>query len=292
MRPAASVIIPHHNDKDRLFLCLASLQRCSNRAEVEIIVVDNGQPSLDATFTKHHPDISFHYEPETGAAHARNTGIRHAKGHILIFTDSDCQVAPDFLTQALEAGAAHDVTGGRVLLTTQGVKLPNAIQAFEQVFAFNQRHYIEDKGFSVTANLVTNIETIRAVGPFRAGLSEDYDWCQRATALGYKLVYQPDLIVSHPCRTSWGQLRSKWKRITAETYGVHRSRGKATALWVAHALLMPFSVAAHTPRVLRSSSLATPSERVGALTILARLRLWRMVEMIRIALSQDPAESG
>lgn len=292
MPPSASIIIPHHNDKERLALCLASLEQCSNRAAVEIIVVDNGQPSLDAAFAASAPGIRFLKETRKGAAHARNAGVQEAQGHILIFTDSDCQVAPDFLTKALEVGARHDLAGGMVQLTTQRAKRSNSVQAFEQVFAFNQGDYIENKGFSVTANLVTNIDTFRKVGPFRAGLSEDFDWCQRATCLGYTLVYQPDLIVRHPCRTSWDQLRSKWKRITAETYGIHQSRGKANALWIARAFLMPLSILAHMPRVLRSSALSTPQERVGALAMLARLRLWRMIEMIRVVWPRNSAETG
>ena len=291
MHPTATVIIPHHDDKDRLALCLASLERCNDRTKVEIIVVDNGQPSLDTVFMHKRPDICFHYEPQAGAAHARNTGARHANGNILIFTDSDCQVAHDFLTKALEVGAAYDVAGGAVVLTTPGTKKSNAIQAFEQVFAFNQRHYIEDRDFSVTANLVTNIEAFRIVGPFRAGVSEDYDWCRRATVIGYKLIYQPDLIVSHPCRTSWDQLKSKWKRITAETYGVHQSSDGTTALWILRALMMPLSIVVHTPRVMWSSALTTPKERAGALTTLARLRLWRMAEMIRLAAMRGAAET-
>ncbi|RLJ41440.1 GT2 family glycosyltransferase [Litoreibacter meonggei] len=291
MNPKASVIIPHYDDKDRLSLCLASLERCCDRAKVEIIVVDNGQPRLDTAFINSHGDIRFHYQPEAGAAQARNAGILLSRGHILIFTDSDCEVAPDFLTKALCVGATRDIAGGRVLLSTTGTGPTNAIQAFEQVFSFNQRRYIEDQDFSVTANLVTNAEVFQTVGPFRAGVSEDYDWCQRATAIGYKLVYQPDLIVSHPCRTSWDQLRSKWVRVTAETYGTHLTNNGAKTRWIARALMMPLSIVAHTPRVIWSPALTTPKERAGALTTLARLRLWRMAEMIRLAARRGAAET-
>ncbi|SHF39044.1 Glycosyltransferase, GT2 family [Litoreibacter ascidiaceicola] len=288
MCPKASVIIPHYNDKDRLGLCLASLDQCGSRKDVEFIVVDNGPPTLDAAFRANHPTVRFHHEPRQGAAFARNTGTRHAKGHILIFTDSDCQVAPDFLSQAFELGAIHDISGGKVRLTTPTHDTPNAIQAFEQVFAFNQRRYIEEMGFSVTANLVTNIDIFKRVGPFRAGLSEDYDWCHRATACGYQLSYQPDLIVNHPCRASWEQLKSKWKRITAETYGIHKSNERSIIRWIFRALIMPLSILAHAPRIL---TIPTSSARAGALLTLARIRLWRMAEMIRLVLARSPAET-
>jgi GT2 family glycosyltransferase len=292
MAPTASVIIPHHNAEDSLRLCLASLTTCQASAEVEIIVIDNGIPALSAEITKDHPDILFFYDPHAGAAHARNIGVEYAKGDILIFTDCDCQVAPDFLTKALEIGAKYNISGGAVRLTSQGITQPNGIQAFEHVFAFNQRRYIKEKGFSVTANLVTNIAVFKRVGPFRAAVSEDLDWGQRATALGYEIVFQPDLIVDHPCRSSWSELRSKWKRITVETYGVHRSHGQPNTLWIARALMMPISIIAHAPKIIWSSALNSPRERIGALYVLARLRMWRMVEMIRLTTRHDPAESG
>lgn len=282
MTPAASVIIPHFNDEAGLAKCLASLKQCGCYEQVEVVVVNNDKSNLDDSIRSQHPEIHFLTEPKQGAAHARNTGVRHASGSILIFTDSDCEATPDFLRNALSAGRRYDLTGGAVTLSTQ--PHPNPTQAFEQVFAFNQRRYIEVKGFSVTANLVTNVDVFHAVGPFRAGLSEDHDWCQRAKALGYQLVYQPDLVVYHPCRMSWAQLKAKWIRITAETRALHRTNGGSNAKWVLRAFLMPASILAHTPRVLLSPALSSPRERIGALKTLARLRLWRMGEMLRLAL--------
>ncbi|WP_090212260.1 glycosyltransferase family 2 protein [Litoreibacter janthinus] len=127
---------------------------------------------------------------------------------------------------------------------------------------------------------------------FRAGLSEDYDWCQRAASHGFKLVYDPNLVVDHPCRATWDELRSKWRRITSESYGLHQAQGRAKALWLVRALLMPLSISFHMPRILRSPKLKTGRERTGALITLTRLRLWRMIAMIRVALVQDPAKTN
>lgn len=292
MQPAASVIIPHHNDADALTTCLQSLAACPERGQVEIIVVDNGPATLPPAFTRSFPDVRFFHQHQKGAALARNTGVQRARGHILIFTDSDCVVAPDFLSQAIAAGQAQDLTGGAVRLSTPPNQSPNAVQAFERVFAFNQRHYIEAKGFSVTANLVTNATVFRQVGPFRGGLSEDYDWCLRARAAGFRLHYRPEMVVHHPCRATWAQLRAKWRRITAETYGLHHSRQRGLLRWVGLAALMPLSILAHAPRVFRSPELSSPAERLAALRTLARLRLWRMAEMLRLMLCRKPANTG
>ncbi|MEP3347005.1 MAG: glycosyltransferase [Litoreibacter sp.] len=291
-RPQASVIIPHHNDEEALIHCLNSLAHCDHRADVEIIVVDNGAPKLDHKIIHAHPDIRFLRATEKGAAHARNYGVRHSNSRILIFTDSDCQVPTNFLTKAMDASIAHDISGGAIDMMSNDPDYANAVEAFEHVFAFNQQHYIQRKGFSVTANLVTNTDVFKHVGPFRAGVSEDYDWGQRATEYGYKIKFKPNLRVFHPSRSSWEGLTSKWRRITIESYGIHRSRRQSTALWLFRALLMPLSVPAHIPKVLFSSALNGPSERIAAIKTLARIRIWRMREMLRVTTHPDFAKTN
>ncbi|MFW5899467.1 MAG: glycosyltransferase family 2 protein, partial [Jiangellaceae bacterium] len=96
--------------------------------------------------------------------------------------------------RALAGEGAPDAVGGRVEVfhedegagpSTGPRTVPRTgAQAFEAVFAFENRAYVERKGFSVTANLVTRRAVFEDVGPFRPGLSEDLDWCARARARG------------------------------------------------------------------------------------------------------------
>ena len=74
-------------------------------------------------------------------------------------------------------------------------------EAFEAVFAFDWRGYIANKGFTVTANMVTCRAVFADVGPFINGVSEDLDWYRRATAKGYRLQAAGDLRVGHPSRS-------------------------------------------------------------------------------------------
>lgn len=281
--PEASVVIPHYRDACRLDRCLMSLGQSVGRALVEIIVVDNGPRTLGASFVGRHPNVRFFHESRQGAAHARNTGVASAKGPILIFTDSDCIVGPEFLERAIKAGLTHDIIGGAITLSSPIEGQKNGIQAFEHVFAFNQQEYVAKKGFSVTANLVTTRAVFAKTGPFQTGVSEDLDWCHRAIKLGFKLVFEPGLGVFHPARETWPQLRDKWRRITSESYGVHCAAAAPDVMWYLRAALMPVSIAYHIPRILVSSSLSSPQERWGGIVILARLRLWRAAEMVRVA---------
>lgn len=70
--------------------------------EWEVLVVDNN--STDETRQvvhdfglKHRGRFRYLFEPRQGLSHARNTGIREAQGDVLVFTDDDVTVAPNWL---------------------------------------------------------------------------------------------------------------------------------------------------------------------------------------------------
>ena len=122
-----------------------------------------------------------------------------------------------------------------------------------------------------------------AVGPFVSGLSEDKDWCLRARAKGYTIAYAPELRVQHPSRGDWSALVHKWQRLTREGFAVNGVTPVARAKWAIRALLMPFSILAHAPRILRSPRLHGARDRLAALGTLARIRLQRAIWMLRQA---------
>lgn len=284
--PEVAVIVPHHDDRERLARCLAALGRDPDLARVEVVVVDNASPvALDAVM-EGHPFARLVVEPRRGAAAARNRGVAETRAPLLFFLDADCVPAPGWIAAGLGALAgegAPDAVGGRVQVfhETEGAPRTGA-QAFEAVFAFDNRRYVLEKGFSVTANLVTRRAVFEDVGPFRPGLSEDLDWCARARARGWRLGYDEALRVAHPSRADWPSLERKWRRLTEETWGLGAGDARARALWTARALLMPASAVAHLPRVLRHPGLSG-AERAHAAATLARLRLRRAAWMLRQA---------
>jgi GT2 family glycosyltransferase len=280
MPPDLAIIIPHHNDTDRLIRCLDALapQRV---ADVELVVVDNASTRSLAPVTARFPDLRIVTEPQKGAAHARNRGVAETTAPTLLFIDSDCLPAPDWVAVARTTLAHHkaDLVGGQVSVFDETPPPRTGAQAFETVFAFDFRTYIEKKGFSGSGNLVTRRDVFLATGPFIHGLSEDLDWCRRATAKGFRLAYGDALRVGHPSRNDWQALRRKWRRLTDESFGVNGRSPARRLVWAARALAMPLSVVAHTPRVLRHPALTGP-ERLRALVTLARLRLTRMLWML------------
>lgn len=277
--PSIAVIIPHYNDVARLARCLDALAP-QLVPDVELVVVDNGSTdSLDPARAAL-PGVRIVTETAKGAALARNRGVAETGAETLVFLDSDCLPAPDWISsvRATAARTDGDFFGGRIDVFDETPPPRSGAEAFEAVFAFDWRGYIEKKGFTVTANMVTRRRVFDDVGPFINGVSEDLDWCRRATAKGYRLRAADALRVGHPSRVDWPALRKKWLRMTREAWqleGVgHRGR------WLVKALAMPLSALAHLPKVLLSSRLSGRAERLRGGATLVRLRCTRMGWML------------
>lgn len=277
----ASIIIPHYRDMERLDRCLTGL--APQVGGLDVVVVDNDS-GLDFTAMKAaHPWARFVTEPEKGAAAARNRGVRETAAETLLFIDADCVPAPDWLAQSIRALPKGDIVSGRVDTFDEGSGPRTGAQAFETVFAFRQKDYIEKQGFAVTANLATTRRVFEAVGDFRVGLSEDKDWCQRAVRAGFSLVYVDAMAVSHPTRSDWPALRKKWLRLTEESFALHLADGGSRASWGLRAWAVLLSAVPHSVKVWSSPKLNGVGERARGTMTLFRQRTVRAGWMVRQA---------
>jgi len=283
--PDIAVIIPHYNDVDRLERCLAALMQ-NELDGAEILVVDNASPSPPDRLRSLFPAVRFLTETVKGAGPTRNRGVTESLAPVLAFIDADCVPGPDWMHMVRQVAPTADLIGGRVDIFDETPAPRSGAEAFEKVFAFDFRNYIEVQGFSGAGNLVTHRTVFEDVGPFRTMVSEDRDWTLRATAKGYRLTYEDALCVSHPSRADWTALRHKWLRLTQELFASAMSSDPGVwtrVKWAVRALAMPASAVAHLPKILFSSKLDTPGERLrGALTLF-RLRWQRMTWMLRQA---------
>ncbi len=277
-----AVIIPHYNDLPRLERCLQALRE-NDLTGTEIIVVDNASPVSLNDMQQAFPEVRFVVESQKGAAHARNRGVAETTASRLFFIDADCVPAPDWLAVGRQIADRADLIGGRVDVFDETPPPRNGAEAFEAVFAFNFRRYIEVQGFSGAGNLLTRRDVFDAIGGFINGVSEDREWTMRAVARGYSLIYEDRFQVSHPSRQNWPALRAKWRRTTQEAYQLNGTGVGARLRWALRGLAMPASAVAHTPKVLSSDKLASSGEVLRAISTLFRLRCQRMLWMLRQA---------
>jgi glycosyltransferase involved in cell wall biosynthesis len=278
--PHVSVIVPHYQDLGGLDRCLASLCAQSFPADqFEIIVADNNSPvgksAVEAVIAGR---AKLVIATQKGAGPARNCGVASATGTWLAFIDSDCVAHPKWLEQGLAALKTYDFVGGDVEVLVPPGQAMSGAEAFESVFAFNNKRYIAQEQFTITASLFCARKLFDDVGPFLVGVSEDKEWCHRAIGKGYRLGYCADAIIGHPARRNWRELKHKWRRIISESYSLTRQQKFGGLRWLARSWLVPVSIIPHAWVILRSRALPGGRERVAAIATLVRLRLWRFFE--------------
>lgn len=91
-----SVIVPAYNSQNTIEKCLEAVRQ-STYQNYELIVIDDG--SIDATrsIARRYADKVIELHGNFQRSHARNSGIKAAKGEIIINIDSDIVIKPDTL---------------------------------------------------------------------------------------------------------------------------------------------------------------------------------------------------
>ena len=289
LAPQVSVIVPHYSQVEALGACLASLEAQSLPASrFEILVVDNNSPcGLEPVRAVAGERARLLVETARGAGPARNRGVAEARGQVFAFIDADCVASPCWLEEGLRGLEGFDIVGGRVDVSVADERRMSGAEAFERVFAFDFRSYIEDKGFTGSGNLFCRREVFEAVGGFRPAVSEDMDWSHRARALGYSLGYHEAAAIAHPARADWSELTRKWSRINRESLRLSEGKRLGRLKWFARNWLVPISILPHATRVMSSRKLPDSRTRLRALATLAGIRLWRFADAHRALLERE-----
>jgi glycosyltransferase involved in cell wall biosynthesis len=294
--PVASIVVPHLNTPDLLGRCLSSVMaQALDNGAFEVIVVDNGSTvSLDGVRASF-PSVRFLLEPQPGPGLARNRGAAAAAAPVLAFIDADCRAAPGWLQAAVDAvtvDPARTVVGGDIRVDAVDPARMTGMEAFESVFGFRQRMYIETKHFSVTANLAMGRAVLDAVGPFGGiDIAEDLDWGRRAWALGYRTRFEPAMQVWHPARPDFASMARKWQRLIAHERRAHVASGAAAWRWRLRAAALVASVPVEALKLLTSPLVTGVGNRARGIAALARIRAYRAAEMLRAAGPGAPADA-
>jgi GT2 family glycosyltransferase len=283
--PLISVVIPHLNQAEELEHCLASLdaQRLE-RTLFEVIVVDNGSSLPPYAVVGRHPGTHLLHEKQPGPGPARNTGIRNSSGGVLALIDADCRADPDWLRNAmhaLETSQEGTILGGDVRIWRDDNTAFRAIEAYESVFAYRFKLYIEQHGFSGTGNLMVRRSSFEKIGPFAGiNLAEDMDWGWRACRAGFRFRYVPEMIVFHPARRTLHELCVKWDRQIQHAINTARDQPRWRIRWIARALAVLGSPAIDFAKVLNSDRIHGAGTRLKAILVLVAIRAHRAHKML------------
>ncbi len=181
--PSVSVVIPTYNRAHTLGRAIGSVL-CQVFQDFEIIVVDDGSTDGTRAIVNGFGDRRIryaHHERNRGAAAARNTGIKLARGEFLAFLDSDDEWLPHKLGEQIsllkEPAADWGLTCSGFLVVVDGSEQEYVHAPFP---SWGKRlHWGCDLGPGTT--LVVRRECLAEVGLLDEEFPrcEDWDWLLR-----------------------------------------------------------------------------------------------------------------
>jgi GT2 family glycosyltransferase len=214
-----SVIVATYNRADDLRETLRSLAGLSPSGEWEVIVVDNNsRDHTKAVVTEAATGfpVGLHYifEKEQGRCAAMNAGIRAARGEIIVTTDDDVRVEPDWLDAARRAldELSCDYVGGKVLPIWGSPRpdwLPNRGGRHWAVIAlldYGPNPIEFGRRVPIGVNMAFRRDAFARAGLWdnrvgrKAGTllgQEVREWGLRAKAAGLRGFYAPEMVVNH-----------------------------------------------------------------------------------------------
>jgi len=248
-----SVIIPAYNAEKLLPACLSALLNQSVDASgYEIIVVDDGSSDNTSEIVKGFKSVRLLRQKNQGPAAARNEGVKHAKGNIILFTDSDCVPNGDWVEQMiLPFKRNNDIAGVKGTYKTKQRSLAARFVQIEYEDKYDLLRKTEYIDFIDTYSAAFKKNVFVEFGgydtSFPLACAEDVELSFRMSSKGYKMVYNPRAIVFHTHPSSFGSyFTKKYKFAYWRMLAVKKNPGK-------------FAKDSHTPQIMKFQVLFLPA---------------------------------
>ena len=193
-RPFCSVVIPAFNEKQDIEASLSSLVNQSYpRDRYEIILVDNGSTDRTPEIASAYADLILS-KPDGNVGAVRNFGIASASGSVIICTDADCVVTPDWIgtgVALLEENPQHAFGGG--LRPREGARW------IEKYWILNESGRSTQQRALMGSSIFMWKKDLEQLGAFNESVTsgEDSDLYERALTSGLLVIISPELSVAH-----------------------------------------------------------------------------------------------
>jgi glucosyl-dolichyl phosphate glucuronosyltransferase len=290
---SVTVVVCTRDRRRLLEACLASLDEQSHA--VPIVVVDNGSSDGTATFLRTWsgaaPRRVAVSEPVAGLSRARNLGVAHATGDVVLFLDDDALAPPGWVQAHLLAyeDTAVQAAGGPIVLDFVDGR-PRWVATRLEHWWSALDHGTEQRPFPPPhgpygANMSMRREALVAAGGFDPMLgrrgrsllsSEEAAVFEHIWAAGGAITYVPEAVVIHQITAE--RLRPSW----ILRRGVAQGRSNALRMRVngpelRHEMGAQLAAAARQPASLLGSGDGWPgvlddvARRAGHLSAIAAL---------------------
>jgi glycosyltransferase involved in cell wall biosynthesis len=281
---AVSVIIPAYNAEDTLGAQLEALAG-QHRHDLawEVIVADNGSTDQTAavagSFSKRLPLRVVDASHRRGPSTARNTGVAHARGDVLLFCDADDVVLPGWLESMMACVAPRQVAVGSFrLIDASATEVPTDWTATQRGLPL----YLGQLPLTYSSNMGLTKDDFDRLGGFDESLrcGEDADLGIRLQASGCEIEWCPQArVVMRNRASARKQFRQfvEYGRWDVAVYKKHRG-GTLRRPPLSDALRDYASLVINVGRLLhphqRRSWIVTAGQRLGRLVGSIRERVF------------------
>jgi cellulose synthase/poly-beta-1,6-N-acetylglucosamine synthase-like glycosyltransferase len=219
--PYISVVVACYNKRDVIGECIRAVLN-QNYRNYELIVVDDGSTdgSIEAIKKFNSSQMKVIQIEHQGVSAAKNTGIKHSKGDIVLFLDGDCVLDGEGLKELSKSFSNPKIgcVGGRLLAINGQSLIAKTIELIQ--------NGVERK-WPFGANVAYRREVLEKTGGFdeRMEAGEDVDLFLRAVKLGFGYVFNPKLTaktLNPSALTGFFRQRLRWGSGFVNLYEKHR----------------------------------------------------------------------
>ncbi len=198
-RIKVSVVIPAYQASSTIIRCLDALREQDFSLPYEIIVVDDGSMDNTAEFARTSCDQIITHREKRGAAAARNSGIRAAKGDLICFTDADCMPKKDWITKMVLPFENPEIVGAKGVYRTNQTEITARFVQIEYEDKYDLLQTQERINFIDTYSAAYRRDVLIANDGFdeQVFYVEDQELSFRLASRGYQMVFQPSGAVYH-----------------------------------------------------------------------------------------------
>jgi len=230
-----SVVIPSYQSAQTITACLKAVFGQEVDEPFEVIVVDSSADETPSIILQQFSQVRLITLPrQTFPGTARNLGVKQAQGSVIVFLDSDCMPASDWLARLAAAHqAGHSIVGGAVINGTSGSRVGWAsyISEFREFLPQDEAHPMMH---IPTCNISYKSDIFRQYGGFPDEYypQEDLIFNWMLIKQGEGILFDPAIQVAHIHRTQTPAFLAHQRRIGQVTAQVLR-RTDLPGAWLA-----------------------------------------------------------
>ncbi|HEX8135958.1 MAG TPA: glycosyltransferase family 2 protein [Pyrinomonadaceae bacterium] len=206
--PAVSIIIPAYNVAAYIGETLASVM-AQTFTDYETIIINDGSPDtpeLERVLEPYSDRIVYLKQENRGAASARNSGLRRARGRYVAFLDADDWWTPEYLGEQvafIESGEGYDLVYCDALITGDSpLRGRTYMDVSPSRGAVTFESLLTQQCNVITSGVLARTGVILDTGMFDEELrrAHDYDLWLRLARKGARLGYQRKVLARYRIR--------------------------------------------------------------------------------------------